>query len=167
MSLGRFTTTRATQAQTGRLLAEVTSIDQLSQVQPALTDLPPGSKGRVVIQGTGIGLLADLAGMEQLWQRKMPSEIKIVDVYGNGLSEAVVNWEVMPTMGQGITLSIGVGPFIIAIGVALMALGWAIHKIIVWLDSLGGGGFPFVPLLIIGALVIGAGTLARVKRKAS
>lgn len=141
-----------------RLLAEANSADALRNAQTAVDDLPAGTAGRVVIEGFGVGLAADLAGAEQLWgARFTPIGTQLVDVYGNGANTAVVDWKIPAAMGVGVAMGNPLPPVLLlsAIAAVLISLGWLVSKITVFFEDVGGpvgiGLLALATVLIVGA----------------
>ena len=119
------------------LVAKASSIEGLKG-QVANLALVAGSKGRLVFDGLGLGIAADWPGVELYWRHKL-TDVGIVvdDVKGEGLSTAIVEFHVPVIASQGQpSMSIVPGLVVVlgVVAVVLLALGWLIKEIRLFLD---------------------------------
>ncbi len=165
MSIGRVSGRRskAPAGQNEIVVAEASSISELQSTTPNVAEIPDGVRGRVIIDGPFIGPLADLAFAEQLWgQRLAPTGARVIDVFGDGLNRAVVEYEVPAgTAAQGFApagIIITAVVLLAAIGGAALALGWAIRQITVLFFG-EEGGVAGTSRALIGLGIVGGGLL--------
>lgn len=146
---------------TGRTVAEF----QASIAAGAV--MQEGQKGRVMLQGPGIGYLGDTAGMEQLWgSHLVPAGAVVDDVEGVGSSTVIVRFHIPAALGQGAQVALGPVALIgiaLAIGAAVAALAWLVNSITLFIETLGPvgkavvGGFGILLLVMAVAAVLGGG----------
>ena len=144
------------------VLVEATTLAELRSAIPATDDLPPGTHGKVVIEGFGVGPLADLAGAEQAWGSFLvPAGAEVLDVHGEGLNKAIVDWRIFEVAATAMASSLAVVVFIGVVALALAALGWAISRITIFFEQAG-------PMILIGlVLVVGLVVLSSRGRRSS
>lgn len=152
------------------VLVRAASLEELRDATPTLQELPPGTTGRVVVEGPGLGPLADLAGAEEVWRRAFGQRgLEVLDVAGEGLSRAIVRWRVpapAPAAGAA-ALGSPLPPLVLlgAIVLALAVLGWAVRQVIVLVDRLGPGVAVGLGVLLLLALVVIASAAPSPRRR--
>lgn len=136
-----------------RLVASGGSMEALKPQVAGLT-LAPGQRGQLRLQGFGLGIAGDMPGTERLWASHFtPAGVKILDVYGEGVSTAVIVFQNPPNIaGQAAVAS---GPLLIiaVLGAAILTLavlGWTISRATLFVEAVG----PVAGTLLIGGLVI-------------
>ncbi len=154
-------------------IAQAGSPGELQDVTASISEIGEGRLGRTIVESpiwAPIGPLADLAGAEFIFRQFFePEGIEIIDVYGEGLTTAVIDWRVSTTFRAGQSSApmsgvvIATVVILSALTFALLATGWAIKNITVLLfgtedkpgltNSVGG-------LLAIGAVAVLGLTLA-------
>lgn len=145
---------------TTTVLADVESVDQLKSIAPVVDELRPGQKGQILIEGFGLGPIADLSGAEVLWRSTLAEEgISVTDVHGEGFSTAVIDWTVPPSApaqsgATSMRFLIAVIVVLVAIGAVLATLGWAVNRIRVLLFGDGPTEFGLVPIAIIAGIAM-------------
>ena len=156
-------------------IAQASSASDLRNVTPKITTIEEGRVGRTIIESpiwSPVGPLADLAGAETIFRRVfVPEGIEVIDVHGEGLTTAVIDWRVSTTFraAQGnapmsavfVTTALILG----LIAVALLATGWAVRQITVLVkgaDEALGGTLPLVAIAIVA--IIGVGAFSAQKR---
>lgn len=126
------------------ILAQADSPEALKLVIPSLAELPAGTQGRTEVMGTGLGLLADAPGMEQIWGNKLaPAGVQVIDVHGQGLNTAIVDWQVPGAQGQiAPAFALPAAPVLLYIAIGIIALAWFTSQIRVLVRGYGppGGG---------------------------
>lgn len=160
-----------------KVLFEATSIAELQGAIPSLSHLVEGGRGRFVVEGPGLGLLADAIGMEQLWGFYLrEAGVSIVDVHGEGLNTAVVDWVAAPHppaiavqgVAQVASPVLIASPILIVAAViaVLLALGWAFSKFTAFIEVLVGNGDKpgLLPLVLIGGAVVALVLFSRGKK---
>ena len=168
----RFATARrrhrtwAPAGQTVTVVAEADSLQQLQAATPRVEAIPEGVRGQVVIHGPFIGTLADLAFAEQIWGSKLvPAGVRVIDVHGEGLDTAIVEWLNPAGASAGLAPGHGRMGFVVAAVVvlaavvgALVALGWVITRITVLFfgPEAEGRGFD-IGILALAAGAVGVG----------
>ena len=163
-------------------IAQASSPGELSNVTPTVQELSEGRVGRTIVESpiwAPIGPLADLAGAESTFRNIFaPEGIEVLDVHGEGLTTAVIDWRVSPTfraaqgnasMSAVVILTIAV---LGALTLALFATGWAVKQITVLLlgreDSPGGLVNSFGGVVALGAVaVVGLVVLTQSQKRGS
>jgi hypothetical protein len=80
-------------------IAEASSPEALTP-QVGTYEYVDGQRGRVILNGPGLGPLGDLALAEQIWgQQLVPVGAQLVDVWGEGLNTAIVEFIIPRTAG--------------------------------------------------------------------
>ena len=144
------------------VLVEATTLAELRAAIPATNDLPPGTHGKVVIEGFGVGPLADLAGAEQTWGSFLvPAGAEVLDVRGEGFSTAIVDWRIQAAVDAAMASPLAPVILIGAVALALAARGWVISRITIFFEQAG-------PMILIGlVLVVGLSVLSSRGRRSS
>lgn len=116
-----------------------------------------GDRGTLVIQSFGIGLLAKVGWIRDLWASKLVQAGAQVDnVYGDGLNKFVVKWSI-PTAATGMRQDpITIGLAIIAIIIVLGLSIWLVSKLSLFVEKAGTAA----PKLGEGVLLTGLGIAA-------
>ena len=148
------------------LIAQASSADDLRDFRPTVGRIDEGRIGRTIIRSplwAPIGPLADLAGAELVWRNVFSREgIEVIDVYGQGLTTAVIDWRVAPRAAAG-QCNAQMGalfiPVIVVLGlfaVAMVATGWAVRQVSVLLfgEEAGQGLFSLLPLVLVAGAVL-------------
>jgi len=165
---------RAPAGQTVTLVAEANSPQELQAATPRVSTIPDGVRGQVIIHGPFIGPLADLVFAEQIWGRNLvPVGMQVLDVHGEGMDTAIVEWLNPATGSVGLTPGDARMQFVVAavvvlgaVAVALVALGWVISKISVLFfgPDAEGRGWEIWPLALVGVAVAAGLVLWQTKR---
>lgn len=149
-------------------IAQASSPGELRNVTPSVRELSEGRVGRTIVESpiwAPIGPLADLAGAERIFSGIFaPEGIEVIDVHGEGLTTAVIDWRISPTfrtaqgnaqMSAVVILTIAV---LAALTLALFATGWAVKQITVLLlgreNSSGGLVNSFGGVVALGAVAL-------------
>ena len=128
-----------------------------------ILEFADGARGRVTLQGPGLGLLADGFLAEQVWGRLLvPTGAVLTDVSGEGFSTAIVDFQVPSTTAtagmvrQGFPIAFLV--VVAAIIAAIKVLGWLVDKVSLAIEqsapAVGG-----VALAIAAAVAVVAAAL--------
>ena len=147
-------------------ILEVNSLAELEEARnrPELQDLElaDGARGRVTLQGPGLGLLADGFAAEQVWGRQLvPTGAVLTDVSGEGFSTAIVDFRVPSTTASAGTVRqafpIAFLVVVVAIIAAIKALGWLINKVTIAVERIAGAvGGAAVAIAVAIAVVVAA-----------
>lgn len=151
-------------------IAQASSPGELQNVTPSVRELTAGRVGRTIVESpiwAPIGPLADLAGAETIFRNIFtPEGIEVIDVHGEGLTTAVIDWRVSPTFqaaqGNASMSAVLILAIVVlgAISLALFAAGWAVKQITVLL--LGREDSPGLVNSFGGVVALGAVALVAV-----
>lgn len=154
------------------LVAEGSNVAQLQSYPSPIDYYAEGQRGQVILTGPGLSLIGDLAGAEQIWaQYFTPAGAQVIDVHGEGSinpfsnSQAVIDFVIPGSAGQsqcgcaGAGAYMGLGPVLVlaiigAIGLALLALGWAINNIRLTAEAAGPVASAFGSAAIFAAIAV-------------
>ena len=148
---------------TTSLLADVGSVAELRNLpQPRVQ---PGDNGQIIIDGFGLGALADAPFAEFPWRAAFgPQGVQIVDIHGEGFNTAVIDWRVpnVAASNQGAAMH-AIILILLALALAAAAVGWAVDRIRVFLFG-KDGGFGLMPIALLAGgafLLLGSRREAR------
>ena len=147
----------------GLVIVDASSIAELQAARPALKELSPGVSGTIDIH-TPVGFLGDFPGAERIFSSYLSrAGLQVTDVSSPRWDRVLVQFRV-PEGDVAAGARMGLGPVVVilvlaAIAAALLALGWAITRIVVSVDQLLRG-----PGLLVVLGVLGIVTFALVQR---
>jgi len=74
-------------------IAEAKSVEEFEKTIPTIKELPKGTKARIIVEGWGLGPIADLWFAEGITQWIIGSGATVIDVWGEGWSKATIEVE--------------------------------------------------------------------------
>ena len=156
-------------------ILEVNSLAELEEAsnRPELQDLElqDGARGRVTLQGPGLGLLADGFAAEQVWGRRLvPTGAALTDVSGEGFSTAIVDFRVPSTTATAgmVRQAFPIAFLVVLVAIigAIKALGWLVNKVTIAVEriapAVGGAALAIaVAVAVVAAALLLGGRRPR------
>tara|TARA_Y100000310_G_scaffold307799_1_gene350194 strand:- start:2272 stop:2730 length:459 start_codon:yes stop_codon:yes gene_type:complete len=135
-------------------VADATTLSSLRAQLDSAGAISPGGKGRLVLTGPGLGLIADAHGVESALAPIFARQgLEVVDAEGQGFTTAIIHWQVAASATAVPTTNIQVGALLLIAGVfvaiiaALLAFGWIVTRL---------------RLFVVEALPVAAGSIIAV-----